>query len=157
MLKLPPPTDDTPSVDDLLTAMDSLAAEQVPRWGTMDSGAMLEHCSSFVDLYLGKVRVGRGVRMIARLIGPMFLKRVIAKSPTATPKNLRTLSEIKTEAGGAADLGPAKERLRAGLEEVRAMDGVQTHVLYGASEAESLRSLVRHHTAHHFHQFGLLD
>ncbi len=156
MLKLPPPTADTPTLDELLAAMDSLASDQAPRWGTMDAAAMLEHCASFVDLYLGRVRVGQPVRMIARLIGPIFLRKVMAKSPTATPKNLRTLSEIKTKAGGAVDLGPAKERLRAGLEEVRVMDGVQAHVLYGASEAESLRSLVRHHTAHHFHQFGLL-
>ncbi|QDV04657.1 hypothetical protein Poly30_01480 [Planctomycetes bacterium Poly30] len=156
MLDLPPPTADTPTLDDLIEAIDRLDPGTVPAWGKLNAASMLEHCARFVDLYLGRLTVSRPVRIMARLLGPLFLKRVLAKSPTATPRNLRTLGEIQVSPSAAAAFEPAAERLRSGLFELKGLSGVCRHVLYGQVEAETLKALVRHHTAHHFHQFGLL-
>ncbi len=157
MRPLPPPTADTPTIEGLLQALDSLEATTAARWGVMDALAMAEHCTRFVDLYRGRVHVPRAVRLIARMIGPLFLRKVVQKAPTATPKNLRTLGQIRATPGTVGDLGAAKETLRERLLEVAALEGLQPHKLYGEMEAESVRTLVRHHTAHHFHQFGLLE
>lgn len=157
MLELPPPTADTPTLDELIAAVDRLEPGTTPAWGKLNAPSMLEHCARFVDLYLGRLTVSRPIRIMARLIGPLFLKRVLAKSPTATPKNLRTLGEISVDPDLITEFEPAADRLRAGLREVAGLSGVCQHVMYGDTDAETLQALVRHHTAHHFHQFGLLE
>ncbi|MEL6904931.1 MAG: DinB family protein [Planctomycetota bacterium] len=160
MPKLPAPHPDTPTVDRLIEALGALTADTPRRFGTMDAAAMLEHCARFVDLYLGRVRVGAPIRFAARALGPLFLKRILRGSPAKTPRNLRTLGSLKVEGpdgeSSRASFEAARERLRAGFADVTALEGEVRHVLYGRMDASAVRDLVRHHTAHHFHQFGLL-
>lgn len=156
MLRLPAPTTDTPTIADLDAALDGLRPDTAPAWGTLDATGMVRHASRFVDLYCGRVRVAAPIRWAARLIGPLFLRKVIRSSPTATPRNLKTLPAIRSAADLDADFVAEVEALRAGLAEVEALEGVVEHPLYGRTAAESCRDLVRHHTAHHFHQFGLV-
>ncbi|MGB0171069.1 MAG: hypothetical protein ACPF8Y_03730, partial [Flavobacteriales bacterium] len=49
-----------------------------------------------------------------------------------------------------------RELFLKALEKVEALRGTVNHGLYGLMRAEDAQALVRHHTAHHFHQFGLL-
>ncbi|MEM9381254.1 MAG: DUF1569 domain-containing protein [Planctomycetota bacterium] len=156
MLTLPAPTEDTPTLADLAAALDRLDAGTTPRWGKMDAPQMVRHSARFADLYLGRIPVSLPIRLVARMIGPMFLRKVLRGSPTATPKNLGTLPAIRSVPDQEIDFAAEVAELRARFDEVAALDGVVDHPMYGKMEAESCRSLVRHHTAHHFNQFGLL-
>jgi len=160
MFRLPAPTADTPALEDLRAALGALTPDTRPAWGKLDALGMARHSARFVDLYAGRVPVGWGTRTLARLIGPLFLRRVVAKSPTETPRDLTTLPALRE--GAAPEVDPAefeeaRATLDAALAEAATWEGVMDHPLYGRTEAESARTLVRHHTAHHFHQFGLLE
>ena len=157
MLTLPAPTDDTPTLAELAAALDHLQADTTPRWGKMNAPQMVRHSARFTDLYLGRIPVALPIRLLARLIGPIFLRKVLRGSPTATPKNLGTLPAIRSAPDLEVDLAAEVADLRARFDEVAALEGTLDHPMYGKMEAESCRSLVRHHTAHHFNQFGLLQ
>lgn len=157
MLTLPSPTADTPSFERIDASLDQLKADTPGRWGVMDAPAMVEHCRRFTDLYLGRVEVSTPIRWMARALGPMFLKRVLGGSPTKTPRNLRTLGSIKVTPGTQQDLADPIAALRSSLSEVEALKDPYRNPLYGSMDPESAKALVRHHTAHHLHQFGLLD
>jgi hypothetical protein len=49
-----------------------------------------------------------------------------------------------------------RSRFLERLAEVEALDGVIQHAMYGPMEADDAKALVRHHTTHHFHQFGVV-
>lgn len=157
MPKLPRAHPDTPSFDELRVGLRGLTPESQPRWGTMDAAAMLEHNVRFLDLYLGRERVGVGLRFAARILGPPFLRRLLKKSPTQTPRDLRTLGGLRVESRGSAEFEARRARFSEALDAVAALEGEVQHVLYGRMDAVAVQDLVRHHTAHHFHQFGLLE
>ena len=45
------------SVEEIIEKLNSLNKNSLPRWGEMSSSQMIKHCSSFIDLYLGKIKV----------------------------------------------------------------------------------------------------
>ena len=157
MKRLPEPAPDTPTLDQLREVFLSAQSDTAARWGKMDCTQMTKHCRDFVDLYLGRVHVSLPVRLIARMMGPLFLARTIRKSPTETPKNLSTLPGLRAAADHELDFAEERRGLLAALAEVEALSGVQAHPLYGQVAAEDMIALVRHHTAHHANQFGLLS
>jgi len=156
MKKLPPPAADTPTLSELRSAFMRLSAETQPRWGKMGAAQMTKHCRSFVDLYMGSVPVAWPVRFIARLIGPSFLRKTLVKSPRATPKNMRTMPAIRVDPTCKLDLEPERTRLFEAFDAIERLSGQVEHPLYGSMFAEDVSALVRHHTAHHANQFGLL-
>lgn len=156
MKKLPDPTPDTPSIDGLRDAIARATPDTAPRWGTMTSPQMLKHCREFVDLYMGRAPVAAPMRWLARWLGPVFLTKTMKKSPTATPRNLSTIPSIKARSGAALDFEVERRRLLEALDEIAALKGTHDHPLYGPTAAEDVVALVRHHTAHHMNQFGLL-
>ena len=109
-----------------------------------------------MDLYLGRIAVPGWARMVSRLIGPLFLRSFLVKPIGATPRNMGTMPAIKAQLD--LDLECASERARflERLAEVEALDGVIQHAMYGAMKADDAKALVRHHTTHHFHQFGVV-
>lgn len=158
MLALSTPHASTPTFQQLREALQRLDHEDVPAWGTMSPTAMLEHNRRFIELCDGKQPVGRVMRWMARLLGPLFLNRMLRGSPTDTPRNLRTLGVLRTEvAGDAASFLSEKQAFLTALDVVESFTDGHRHPLYGPMKADSLQALVRHHTAHHFHQFGLLE
>lgn len=157
MKPLPPPPDDTPGFEEIRTAVTRLTPETERRFGTMSPGAMLRHNSRFMELYLGQIAVKPWMRFAARLVGPLFLRRVMAMPAADTPKNLKTLPQIRVRGEDDLDLEQERSRFIELIGAVEALEGSLDHALYGAMDAESAKGLVRHHTAHHLHQFGLLD
>ncbi len=155
MKKLPTPTSDTPSFDDLRHIFDELNPEGDPRWGKMNRSQMVKHCRGFIDLYLGRVPTNFVIRALARMIGGVFLKKVLAKSPLETPKNMGTIPAIRANPDLALDFPLEVRKLLDGFREIEALTGLINHPLYGKTHAEDIQSLVRHHTAHHANQFGL--
>jgi hypothetical protein len=156
MRDLPKPTVDTPSMLHLLAAFERLDADSTRRWGTMSPAQMARHCRLFCELCLGQVPVTAPIRWLARLLGPWFLRRMLAKSPTEAPKNLTTLSPLRADPTTELELDEEKVHLVAALDAIAALAGDHRHPLYGSMRAIDVQSLVRHHTAHHCNQFGLL-
>ena len=98
-MTLPPVCSDTPSFAALREALSSLHEESNPTWGAMNASQMLLHCSSFMDLYLGRIAVPGWARLLSRLIGPLFLRSFLTKPIGATPRNLGTMPAIKARPG----------------------------------------------------------
>jgi hypothetical protein len=154
VISLPDVSPDTPTIAELRAALDRLEAGTVPTWGTMTAPQMLRHCSRFMDLYLGSVSVPAGVRLLSRLLGPLFLRSFLTKPIGATPRNMGTMPAIKARPDVDLDFEAERARFLERLAEVEALDGIIQHAMYGAMKAEDAKALVRHHTTHHFHQFG---
>tara|TARA_R110002111_G_scaffold67263_3_gene109417 strand:- start:743 stop:1138 length:396 start_codon:yes stop_codon:yes gene_type:complete len=122
----------------------------------MQAAQMTRHCRVFVDLCLGRVPVALPIRILARILGPIFLRRLLAKSPTLAPKNLKTLKPLRIRDAGVS-LAVEREQLSATFDELEALPAKHRHPLYGEMRKEDVIALVRSHTAHHANQFGLLD
>ncbi len=156
MKRLPLPLD-TPTFDELRGGFERLDEDTEPRWGKMKGAEMTRHCRRFIELYLGRIPVSFPIRMLARLLGPFFIARVMAKPPTETPKNLSTLPAIKSKQSEVLDLNEERRLLFEAFDEVAQLSGQRPHVLYGSMHADDVHALVRHHSAHHANQFGLLS
>ena len=156
MISLPDVSPDTPSIVELRVALERLDAATAPAWGTMDAPQMLRHCSRFMDLYLGRIAVRGCARMVSRLIGPLFLRSFLTKAIGATPRNMGTMPAIKARPELELDFEAEHTRFLERLAEVESLDGVIQHAMYGAMKADDAKALVRHHTTHHFHQFGVV-
>jgi hypothetical protein len=156
MLRLPEPPD-TPSFAALEGHFARLAPGQAPRWGRMTAAQMTRHCRLFAELCLGRVATPLPLRVVARLVGPWFLRRLLSRSPRRTPKNLRTLAPLRATTGENSDLDDERRRLATVFAELANAPDPMRHPLYGAMPRDSVQALVRHHTAHHLNQFGLLD
>lgn len=117
---------------------------------------MLRHCSRFMELYLGAIGVHPAVRILARWFAPRFLRGYLVKPIGATPRNMKTLQSIRANEPEVRDFDTERAAFFHALEGVEALEGLVNHGLYGWMKAEDAQALVRHHTAHHFHQFGLL-
>ena len=109
-----------------------------------------------MDLYLGSVAVPAGVRLLSRLLGPLFLRSFLTKPIGATPRNMGTMPAIKARPKVVLDFEAERTRFLDRLADVEALDGVIQHAMYGAMKADDAKALVRHHTTHHFHQFGVV-
>ena len=147
---------DTPFFKALRESLSSLHRESSPNWGTTNAAQMLRHCSSFMDLYLGRIAIPRRSRLLSRLIGPLFLRSFLTKPIGSTPRNLGTMPAIRARLGVELDFDAEVARFLKALADVEALDGVVQHAMYGAMKAEDPKALVRQHTTHHFHQFQLV-
>jgi hypothetical protein len=156
VISLPDVAPDTPSIAELREALERLDAGTAPAWGTMAAPQMLRHCSQFMDLYLGSVAVPVGMRWLSRLLGPLFLRSFLTKPIGDTPRNMGTMPAIKARLDVDLDFKAERTRFLDCLAQVEALNGVIQHAMYGAMNADDAKALVRHHTTHHFHQFGLV-
>ena len=109
-----------------------------------------------MDLYLGRIAVPGWARMMSRLIGPLFLRSFLTKPIGATPRNIGTMPAIKARTELELDFETERTRFLERLAAVETLDGVIQHAMYGAMKADDAKALVRHHTTHHFHQFGVV-
>jgi len=146
---------DTPTLVQLARAFAPLTDQTKAQWGLMQPAQMVRHCRVFVDLCLGRVPIAWPVRVLARMLGPIFLRRMLAKSPTKAPKNLTTLKPLRMSDSGLS-LVFERDRLMAALAELETLPAEHHHPLYGRMRKQDVIALIRHHTAHHATQFGLL-
>ena len=136
--------------------MERLEADAVPAWGQLNAAGMLRHCARFMELYLGAIGVHPVVRFLARWLAPRFLRGYIVKPLGGTPRNMRTLQSIRAVEPEVSGFLEERDLFLKALDGVEALQGTVNHGLYGLMRAEDAQALVRHHTAHHFHQFGLI-
>lgn len=155
-LILPNVAPDTPSLEALREALSRLDQNVLPLWGNMNAAQMLLHCSQFMDLYLGRVQLPIWVRWVSRTMGPRYLRSFLVKPLGSTPRNMGTLPALRMGPDLHVDFEEGQCRFLEGLSLVESLEGVVLHPMYGPMKAEDAQALVRHHTAHHFCQFGLL-
>ena len=149
---------DIPSIQDLTRALEGADSDASPRWGRMSAPEMLHHVADFGDLYFGEIKTSLFTRCVARLLGPFFLRTLTNKNPLGgTPRNLRTMPAIKASSSRVADWEQGLKRVRAMLKRLEMLTTeTMKHPLYGTMQTADFKALVLHHTAHHFHQFGLI-
>lgn len=149
---------DIPSADALVNALAGCKHNTVPQWGKMSAPAMLHHVADFGDLYFGRIQADAFTRWVSRLLGSFFLRSLTTKDPLGeTPRNLPTLAAIKSTDGEAFDWEEGLKRVRTMLHEIEKLAGeTQLHPMYGVMHTADFKALILHHTAHHFHQFGLI-
>ena len=147
-----------PTVEDLTNALDGARPDANPRWGRMSAPQMLHHVADFGDLYFGEIKVNALTRFAARLLGPFFLRSLTTKNPLGeTPRNLRTMPAIEASTSQTVVWEARMERVRLILKRLEALNSEkQQHPLFGMMQTADFKALVLHHTAHHFHQFGLI-
>ena len=146
-----------PTVEDLTNALDGARPDANPRLGRMSAPQMLHHAADFGDLYFGEIKVNALTRFAARLLGPFFLRSLTTKNPLGeTPRNLRTMPVIEASTSQNVVWETGMERVRLMFKRLEALNSEkQQHPLYGMMHTADFKALVLHHTAHHFHQFGL--
>ena len=83
------------SIEELIKKLHFLEKESISQWGKMNSSQMIKHCSNFIDLYLGKIKVPFWYKYFGVTIGKLFLIYISKKSPLKTPRNLRTEKSLK--------------------------------------------------------------
>ena len=83
------------TVDELIKSLDKLEENMLPKWGKMNASQMMKHCSKFIDLYTGKIKLPFWYKIFGATIGKLFLVYISNKKPSETPRNLRTDKSIK--------------------------------------------------------------
>lgn len=131
----------------------SLSPDRSPAWGKMSVGQMLEHCARFNELCLGRIRPGWPIRLLARCLGPLFLRKLMGKSATEGPRELATLPQIRVV--DPVDFAAAQARLQDAILGLRDLPAGHRHPLYGMMSGDDVRTLARYHMGHHAHQFRL--
>ena len=127
----------------------------MPNWGIMNSSQMMKHCSAFIDLYLGKIKLPFWYKLFGVSIGKLFLLYIVNKSPLETPKNLKTDGSIKVSDETLA-FNSEKEILIQKLNNLSKIEEHIIHPIYGKMGSDKIKFLIIHHTTHHFNQFGLI-
>ena len=143
------------SIEELIDKLYVLEKESVSKWGKMNSSQMMKHCSNFIDLYLGEIKVPFWYKYFGVTIGKLFLRYISKKSPLETPRNLRTEKSIKISDKNL-DFNLEKTILEQKLNNLVNIEGKIDHPIYGKMESEQIKFLIIHHTTHHFNQFNLI-
>ena len=143
------------SVEEIIEKLNSLNKSSLPRWGKMSSSQMIKHCSSFIDLYLGEIKVPFWYKYFGITIGKLFLIYISKKSPLETPKNIRTEKSIKI-IDENLDFDYEKKLLIVKLNKLHEIKGQINHPIYGNMKSEKILFLIKHHTIHHLNQFNLI-
>ena len=143
------------SIEELIKKLHLLEEESISQWGEMNSSQMIKHCSNFIDLYLGKIKVPFWYKYFGVSIGKLFLIYISKKSPLKTPRNLRTIKSLKISEENL-DFNLEKKVLSQKLNNLIKFEGNIDHPIYGKMKSEKIKFLIIHHTTHHFNQFNLI-
>ena len=143
------------SVEEIIEKLNSLNKNATPIWGKMSSSQMLKHCSKFIDLYLGEIKVPSWYKYFGVTIGKLFLRYISKKSPLETPRNIRTDKSLKITDENL-DFDYEKKVLINKLIKLHEINGQINHPIYGSMKSEKILFLIKHHTMHHLNQFNLI-
>ena len=143
------------SIEELIKKLHFLEKESISQWGKMNSSQMIKHCSNFIDLYLGKIKVPFWYKYFGVTIGKLFLIYISKKSPLKTPRNLRTEKSLKISEENL-DFNLEKKVLSQKLNNLIKFEGNIDHPIYGKMKSKKIKFLIIHHTTHHFNQFNLI-
>lgn len=153
------PHPDLPDMEAVVAAFRRLEPDTEADWGRMDAPQMVEHLRRFNEIYLGRRPSPLLVRLLGRVLGGFFIKKLVTSSPFEMRHNMGTMPQIKMQPGSAPEtpFEANVEKLLETFHEIDRISGTWDHPLYGSIDAEVGKALVRHHATHHLHQFGLAE
>jgi hypothetical protein len=129
-----------------------------PKWGTLNPSQMLFHCSTFIEVSLGRKKMSFLTRISSRLFFRyLFLKYLnnIDFNINKFKRNSATLPIFKTFPI-TIDLYNEKKRLIKIYKKIEEINTENVfHQMYGTIPTKTLKKLVRFHTSYHFNQFEL--
>lgn len=131
-----------------------------PKWGTLNPSQMLFHCSTFIEVSLGRKKMSFFTRISSRFFFRyLFLKYLnyIDFNVNKFKRNSATLPIFKTFPK-TIDLDNEKKRLIKIYKKIEEINTENVfHQMYGTIPTKTLKKLVRFHTSYHFNQFGLFS
>ena len=131
-----------------------------PKWGTLNPSQMLFHCSTFIEVSLGRKKMSFFTRISSRFFFKyLFLKYLnyIDFNVNKFKRNSATLPIFKTFPKNI-DLDNEKKRLIKIYKKIEEINTENVfHQMYGTIPTITLKKLVRFHTSYHFNQFGLFS
>jgi len=131
-----------------------------PKWGALNPSQMLFHCSTFIEVSLGRKKMSFLTRISSRLFFRyLFLKYLnyIDFNINKFKRNSATLPIFKTFPKNI-DLDNEKKRLIKIYKKIEEINTENVfHQMYGTIPTITLKKLVRFHTSYHFNQFGLFS
>ena len=129
-----------------------------PKWGTLNPSQMLFHCSTFIEVSLGRKKMSFFTRISSRFFFKyLFLKYLnyIDFNVNKFKRNSATLPIFKTFPKNI-DLDNEKKRLIKIYKKIEEINTENVfHQMYGTIPTKTLKKLVRFHTSYHFNQFEL--
>lgn len=144
------------SIEEIIKKLNILNNNSTPSWGEMSSSQMVKHCSTFIDLYLGKISVPFWYKYFGTTVGKLFLRYISKKSPLETPRNMRTDKSLKI-IDENLDFDFERELLIKKLHKLCEVKGQINHPIYGNMKSDKVLFLIKHHTIHHLNQFNLIE
>ena len=129
-----------------------------PKWGTLNPSQMLFHCSTFIEVSLGRKKMSFFTSISSRFFFRyLFLKYLnyIDFNVNKFKRNSATLPIFKTFPKNI-DLDNEKKRLIKIYKKIEEINTENVfHQMYGTIPTKTLKKLVRFHTSYHFNQFEL--
>ena len=119
---------------------------------------MLFHCSTFIEVSLGRKKISFFTRISSRLFFRYFFLKYlnyIDFNINKLKRNSATLPIFKTFPK-VIDLDNEKKRLIKIYKKIEEINTENVfHQMYGTIPTKTLKKLVRFHTSYHFNQFEL--
>jgi hypothetical protein len=140
-------------VEEVKKRMAQLTPDSERQWGKMNPAQALAHCSSAMDMAMGKIRPPR--ILIGRLLGPLAKKSVIANG---TPMRRNSMTDKSVIVSDERDFAVERQRLDELIDRfVAGGPGICTkhpHFFFGPLSPVEWASLMYQHLDHHLRQFG---
>jgi len=140
-------------VEEVKKRIAQLTPDSERQWGKMNPAQALAHCSSAMDMAMGKIRPPR--ILIGRLLGPLAKKSVIANG---TPMRRNSMTDKSVIVSDERDFAVERQRLDELIDRfVAGGPGICTkhpHFFFGPLSPVEWASLMYQHLDHHLRQFG---
>jgi hypothetical protein len=141
------------AVDELIERTGKLAPDSRRRWGKMNAGQMLAHCSITLETAIGDKYYPQN--LIGRLIGRFFKSSFLNDAPLKKNGPTNPAFVIKNP----ADFVIEKENLLALIKKFysggEAGCTANPHTFFGRLSKEEWARLMYKHIDHHLQQFGV--
>lgn len=135
--------------DELLVRINSLNENSTAQWGKMNVSQMLQHCTKWDEMALGKKKYKQS--LIGKLFGKMALKDMLKDKPMK--KNLPTVPSFKITQN--TDVAEEKKKWITLLDEYEHFSDERfIHPFFGAMTKENTGIMVYKHIDHHLRQFN---
>lgn len=142
---------DQDTVQQLVTRVEALSADDIAQWGKMNSFQMLKHCILSEEMFQGKKTYKR--LFIGKLFGKMALKGIL-KNEDFMKKNQPTHSDFKIKES-SGDFEKEKQKWMELLQDYSDYSlSAFIHPFFGKMTKDEIGFYVYKHTDHHLRQFN---
>lgn len=141
---------DEVTVNELIERINLLREGDPARWGRMNAGQMLKHCTLSEEMFRGEKQYKR--LFIGRLFGRMALNGIL-KDESPLKKNQPTHPELRISIPG--DFETERHKWTGLLQGYATFSNPDfVHPFFGKMTREEIGKYVYKHTDHHLRQFG---